>query len=181
MKRYFLLVVVALVLIASPVLAKEGLYIGAAFIPTNSLHGDAGSLVDSGTGWGLRAGVGANRYFAIEANYIETKNDVTGYSSAYLKGLSADVKVNFPLTSLDNAQVMTVEPYLKGGYAHYEINKPTSAKSDGLQWGFGVELYLFRELSINAGWTQTNISWDTSPKADGRLRTVDIGIMYHFF
>jgi hypothetical protein len=180
MKMYLLLIIGVLLLIASPVSSKEGLYIGAAFIPHNSLNGDAGSGVDSGTGWGLRAGVGANRYFAIEANYIETKNDM-GLSSVYLKGLSGDVKVNFPLTSLDRAQVMTVEPYLKGGYAYYKINKPTSAKSGGLQWGFGVELYLFRELSIDAGWTQTNISWDTSPKADGRMRTVDIGIMYHFF
>ena len=181
MKKSILLVIAALLFMASPVMAKEGFYIGA-FVPITSVDGDAGSVIDSGTGWGFRAGVRANRYFAVEASYGVTKNDVTGYSSADLKGLAGDVKVNFPLTSLDSAQIMTVEPYLMAGYAHYEINKPTKVKSNGFQWGFGVELYLFRELSINAGWTQTSVSWDTPTQSDagGHIRTVDFGIMYHF-
>jgi len=183
MKKSLLLVIAVLLLIASPVMAKEGFYLGA-FIPTNSVDGDAGTGVDSGTGWGLRAGMGFSRYVAIEASYGVTKHDVTVGSvktSEDLKGLAGDLKLNFPLTSLDSAQIMTVEPYLMAGYAHYETNKSSSVKSDGFQWGFGVELYLFRELSINAGWTHTSVSWDTTPsKTEGNIKTVDFGIMYHF-
>jgi len=180
MKKALLLAAAACLLLASPVMAKEGFYIGA-FMPTNTLSGDAGTNVDSGKGWGLRAGIGLSRYVAIEANYSTTKHDITGGSTMDLKGFAGDVKLHFPLTSLDRAQVMTLEPYILLGYGHYEVSKPTSVKSDGFQWGFGIELYLFRELSINAGWTKTAVSFDTAPsKTDGDVKTVDFGITYHF-
>ncbi len=180
MKRILLLAAAVLALMVSPVMAKEGFYLGA-FIPTNTISGDAGTDVDSGTGWGLRAGMGFNRYVALEANYSATSHDVTGGPSVDLTGLSADLKLNFPLTSLDNAQIMTVEPYLLFGYGHYEIDTAVStAKSDGGQWGFGVELYLFRELSVHAGWTKTTVSFDTPSKSDGAVKTVDFGVIYHF-
>jgi hypothetical protein len=180
MKKYLLLTAAVLVLMVSPVMAKEGFYVGA-FVPNNAVSGDAGQNVDSGTGWGLRAGMGFNKYIAIEANYSTTRHDITGGSTTDLKGFAGDLKLNFPLTSLDSAQVMTVEPYILFGYGHYEFTKPSTAKSDGGQWGFGIELYLFRELSINAGWTTTKVSFDTTPrKTDGDVKTVDFGIIYHF-
>ncbi len=179
MRKSLLLLVALLLLIASPVMAKEGFYLGA-FVPNNTISGDAGTGVSSGTGWGLRAGVGFNRYVAIEGNYSTTKHNITGGSSEDLKGLAGDIKLNFPLTSLDSAQVMTVEPYLLGGYAHYEIGKPKTFKSDGIQYGFGIELYLFRELSVHAGWTRSLVSFDSTPKRDGDVKTVDFGIIYHF-
>jgi outer membrane protein with beta-barrel domain len=179
MKKALLLAIAACLLFAAPVMAKEGFYIGA-FVPTETLSGDAGTNVDSGTGWGLRAGVGFGRYTAVEAAYSSTKHDVTGGTSTDLKGLAGDLKLHFPLTSLDSAQIMTLEPYFRLGYAHYEASKPSTAKSDGFQWGFGIELYLFRELSINAGWTKTSVSFDTNPKTEGDIKTVDFGVMYHF-
>src|SRR3972149_5406100 len=105
MKKYLLLVIAVLLLIASPVMAKEGFYLGA-FMPTETISGEAGNNVDSGTGWGLRAGVGFGRYVAIEANYSTTKHDINnlpGTTSTDLKGLAGDVKLSFPLTSLDSA------------------------------------------------------------------------------
>jgi hypothetical protein len=182
MKKISLLAVAVCLLFAAPVMAKEGFYLGA-FVPTNTLSGDAGTDVDSGTGWGLRAGLGFNRYVAIEANYSTTEHDITGGSSMDLNGLAADVKLNFPLTSLDSAQVMTLEPYLLVGYGHYEAKSEgaDTAKSDGVQYGFGIELYLFRELSIHGGWTKTEVSFDTEPKTEGDVKTVDFGIIYHFF
>lgn len=180
MKKYLLLVVAALMLVATPVMAKEGFYLGA-FMPTETLSGDAGTNVDSGTGWGLRAGMGFNRYLSLEAHYSTTKHDVTGASSFDLKSLAGDLKLNFPLTSLDSAQVMTLEPYIMGGYAHYESSASGTPTSDGFQWGFGIELYLFRELSLNAGWTHTSVSFDTTPtKTEGNVKTLDFGIIYHF-
>lgn len=179
MKRSLLLTAAVLVLMVSPVMAKEGFYIGA-FVPTNTISGDAGKNVDSGTGWGLRAGMGLNRYVAIEANYSRTKHDITGGSSADLTGLAADIKLNFPLTSLDSAQVMSLEPYLLLGYGHYERSNSSTGKSDGGQWGFGIELYLFRELSVHAGWTKTSVSFDSPGNKDGAVKTVDFGLIYHF-
>lgn len=175
MKKYFASVVVALVLAAAPVMAKEGFYAGV-FMPTTSFSGDAGSGVSSGNGWGVRVGSGFSRYFAIEGNYSTTTHD-----SVDLKGLAADLKLNFPLTTLDSAQVMSLEPYILLGYAHYERGNSTTWKSDGAQYGFGIELYLFKELSVNAGWTRSAISWDTTPReTDGNATTVDFGILYHF-
>lgn len=179
MKRSLLLTVALVMLMVSPVMAKEGFYLGA-FVPTNTISGAAGSNVDSGTGWGLRAGMGFNRYAAIEANYSTTKHDISGGSSADLKGLAADLKVNFPLTSLDSAQVMSLEPYLLLGYGHYELSNSFTSKSDGGQWGFGIELYLFRELSVHAGWTRTSVSFDAPINRDGAVKTVDFGVIYHF-
>ncbi len=179
MKKIVIVAVAALLVSVSPVLAKEGFYIGA-FLPTETISGDAGNGSSSGSGWGLRAGRGFNRYFAVEAHYSTTSHDITGQSSADLKCLAADLKLNFPLTSLDSAQVMTVEPYIMGGYAHYEFGKSSSVKSDGLQFGLGIELYLFRELSIHAGWTKSTISFDSTPKSDGDVKTVDFGLIYHF-
>jgi len=181
MKKMAFIAVIACALFATPVMAKEGFYIGG-FIPTESLSGDWLANVDSGSGWGLRAGVGFNRYLAIEGKYSSTKHDVknSGGESVDLKCLAGDVKLNFPLTSLDSAQVMTLEPYIMGGYAHYEISDHSTYKSDGFQWGFGIELYLFRELSIHAGWTRSEVSFDTTPKSDGNVKTVDFGVIYHF-
>ena len=179
MKKSLLMAVAVMVLMVSPAKAKEGFYLGA-FIPTNTLSGDAGSGVDSGTGWGVRAGVGFNRYIAIETNYSRTKHDATG-GSFDLKGLAADLKLNFPLTTLDSAQVMSLEPYLMVGYGHYEATDSTvTNKSDGGQWGFGIELYLFRELSVHAGWTKTKVSFDSPSNQDGAVKTVDFGLIYHF-
>ena len=185
MKKAFLWAITACLLLAAPVMAKEGLYIGA-FRPTNTISGDAGTNIDSGAGWGLRAGVGLSRYVAIEGNYSSTKHDVKnvpGTTSTGLRGLAGDLKLHFPLTSLDSAQVMTLEPYLLLGYGHYEFDKPSTVKSNGGQWGVGIELYLFRELSINAGMTRTKATFkNTGAGADvsGDIKTIDFGISYHF-
>jgi len=180
MKKLVLLVAALFLIIASPVMAKEGFYIGV-YLPTTSLSGDAGSSVDTGNGLGFRAGMGLNRYFAIEGTYEKTSHDVTGGSTADLKGAAVNAKLNFPLTTLDSQKVMSVEPYAKIGFGNYELSLPNiSGKGTGVQYGIGVELYLFRELSINAGWTKTKVELDfpTNPSAD--IKTIDIGLMYHF-
>jgi opacity protein-like surface antigen len=178
MKKALLLAVVICLFCAAPVVAKEGFYAGV-FVPTDTILVDPGPSPDSGTGWGLRAGVGLNRYVALEANYSMTKHDYPG-GTTDLKGLAGDVKLHFPLTSLDSAQVMTLEPFVLVGYGHYESTKPATAKSNGFQYGIGLELYLFRELSIHAGWTKTKVSFDGPPKEEGDIKSVEFGLNYHF-
>jgi hypothetical protein len=175
MKKGLLLALAVCLLSAAPVMAKEGFYAGV-FMPTETISGDAGSGTSSGTGWGIRVGEGFNRYFAIEGHYSTTKHD-----SIDLKSLAGDLKLNFPLTSLDSAQVMTVEPYLMLGYAHYESSAASTPKSDGVQYGLGVELYLFKELSVHAGWTKSPVKFKVgSSNLDGDVKTVDFGLIYHF-
>jgi hypothetical protein len=188
MKKRFLIAVLALLCcIAAPAMAKEGLYVGA-FVPSEKISGSAAGGSDSGSGWGLRAGIGANRYFAIEANYATTQHSALP-ASVDLESFAGDIKVNFPLTSLDSAQVMTLEPYVLFGFAHYEKSQAGATyKSDGPQWGVGVELYLFRELSIETGWTTTNVKFNepvvpASPlfvDKEGHVQRLEFGITYHF-
>jgi len=166
-----LLLVIALLLVASPVIAKEGFYLGA-FYPGEMITGDAGTGISSGGGWGVRIGEGLNRYLSIEGRYSDSKHD-----SMHLKGLAGDLRLNFPLTSLDTAQVMSLEPYIMGGYAHYESSASGTPKSDGFQYGVGVELYLFRELSVQAGWTDSIVKFNGN---SGDVKTVDFGFIYHF-
>ena len=181
MKKLVLLVAALLLIIASPVMAKEGFYIGV-YLPTTSLSGDAGS-VDSGSGLGFRAGMGLNRYFAIEGTYEKTSHDST-FGTADLKGAAVNAKLNFPLTTLDSQKIMSVEPYAKLGFGSYELSYANTAigkgSGTGVQYGIGVELYLFRELSINAGWTKTKVDLDFTTKASADIKTIDIGLMYHF-
>lgn len=151
---------------ATPVMAKEGMYLGG-FLPTSAITGDAGGG-SSKMGWGVRVGKGYNKYFSVEGNYSSV-NDLTGYA--------VDAKINFPLTTLDSAQIMSVEPYVILGYDYFELG---SLKSNGVQYGIGCEVYLFREMSVNAGWTRSPVSFDTSPKSDGAITTVDFGVIYHF-
>ena len=169
MKKIFVFAVLAVALIATQAMAKEGLYVGASLL-TNDISTNG---IDSGTGWGLKLGNGFNKYLSVEGNYVTSKHDVTGGGTVDLTGLSVGFKVNFPLTSLDSANVMTVEPYILVGYGQYEAN---SADGGGSQFGIGVELYLFKELSVNAGWTKSNIGGDF----DADVKTIDIGVMYHF-
>lgn len=179
MKKIVWLVAVALVLSAAPAMAKEGYYI-SAILPNETISGDAGANLSSGSGWGARAGLGFNRYLAIEGTYTTTKHDITGGPSVDLNGLAGDIKLNFPLTSLDSNNVMTVEPYILLGYEHYELTTTPSAKGDGTQYGIGLEVYLFRELSINAGWTKTKVTFKDGFSVDGDVTRVDFGILYHF-
>ncbi len=179
MKKAFLLAVAALTLIAAPAAAKEGFYIGAYVTPSAKVSGTG---MDSGSGYGFRAGMGFGRYLSIEGNYETSRYDVTG-GTADLKGLAADLKLNFPLTSLDSNNVMTLEPYAKAGYAiSYDLKIPNAGTSSGsgARIGFGIELYVFKELSINAGWTRTKISFDDPINKDANIRAYDIGLIYHF-
>lgn len=180
MKRLLLSAVAAMMLMASPALAKDGFYIGAYFVPSAEISGISG--VDTGTGYGFRAGMGIGRYFSIEGSYETAEHDLTGGGTADLRGIAVDGKVNFPLTSLDSANVMTLEPFVKVGYGvDYELETDSMKSSGGgIRVGVGLELYLFRELSLSGGWTRTKVSFDAPLDKDGAVRVFDVGLNYHF-
>ena len=167
MKKLWIVLVLALALSAAPAAAKEGLFAGA-YLVNASVSGGSGS--DSG--YGFRIGTGFNRYFSVEGTYEDVKD---------LTAVAVDFRVNFPLTSLDSQQIMTVEPYLTLGYGMYEQGSTTTVDGTGVKVGVGVELYLFRELSINAGWSKANVTFDT-PAGDvgSDIKSLEFGIIYHF-
>lgn len=179
MKRLFLLGITGFMLLATPVMAKEGLYIGAYIVPTAKISGV--SNLDTGSGYGFRAGVGFNRYFALESSIEMTDHDI-GTSTVDVTGIAVDAKVNFPLTTLDSRNIMSLEPYIRLGFgvSELEFENGSSADGSGARFGFGIELYLFQELSVNAGWTNTSVSYDGSIGKDSDVRTFDIGLSYHF-
>jgi opacity protein-like surface antigen len=177
MKRFSVIAIVVATLFAAPAFAKEGAYIGAYVVPTAKI---SGSGFDDGSGYGFRAGLGFNRYFALEGSIEMVEHDFGG-GSADVTGAAVDAKINFPLTSLDSANVMTLEPYIRLGIGASDIDNGggSSSSGTGLRFGFGIELYLFRELSVNAGWTDTDVSYD-NPDRDADVRNVDVGLTYHF-
>lgn len=103
MKKYLVLAVLALALVASPAMAKEGFYLGA-YIPFNHISGDISGL-DDGAGLGARAGIGFNKYLSLEGSLFKTKHDVNGGTTEDFKGATVDLKLNFPLTG------SKMEPY----------------------------------------------------------------------
>jgi hypothetical protein len=181
MKRMLIGMLLALTLIATPVMAKEGFFVGAYLMPSEDTSGDALSGLNSGSGYGFKAGLGFNKYISINGIIEKSSFDASGGGTVKMDGAAIDLHINFPLTTLDSAKVMSFEPYLLFGYAlKYEAKAGGQTRSgNGPRYGFGIEQYLFRELSINGGWTRTSISFD-NPSQDGTIRAFDIGLTYHF-
>ena len=135
-----------------------------------------------GHGYAFRLGLGFNKYFSIEGVLERTTLDLKGGGSTDMDGIGVNARMNFPLTTLDSAKVMSFEPYVLAGYGMYDA-KPsggTSHSGNGFRLGIGIEQYLFRELSVNVGYTSTSVTFDTNPKEDGTIRVIDIGLIYHF-
>jgi len=184
MKKILIGVVLALTLIAAPAMAKEGFFVGASLIPSVDISGDAGNGLTDGSGYAFRVGLGFNKYFSIEGVLERTEMDMVGGGTMDLDGIGVNARLNFPLTTLDSAKVMSFEPYVLAGYGMYEASwTGDSTKGNGFRLGIGIEQYLFKELSVNIGYTSTSVTFDAtagSPKSDGTIRVIDIGLIYHF-
>ena len=182
MKKVLVLMVLMLTLIAVPAVAKEGFFIGASLIPSVDISGDAGNGLNDGSGYGFRVGLGFNKYFSIEGVLERMEMDISGGGTMDLDGIAVNARLNFPLTTLDSAKVMSFEPYVLAGYGMYEAKSPDGQSNDGngFRLGIGIEQYLFKELSVNIGYTSTSVTFDTNPDRDGTIRVIDIGLIYHF-
>ncbi len=189
MKKLLFLAILALMLIASPAMAREGFYLGG-YIPINSISGSSSDLngddfinsLDTGAGLGLRLGYGFNRYFAIQGSIFVTRHNssFTGITEDFT-GAELDAKINFPLTG------QNFEPYVLLGVGSYELGDSFgSFKGVGTQAGVGIDFYLSPELSLNTGVTWTRITFDSNDfgvpaDVDANVTTVDIGLTYHFW
>lgn len=173
-----MLAVLAVTLIATPAVAKEGFYLGINML-FNDVSGEYFDSVniDSGNGLGLRGGFGLNRYLSIEAGLWKTKHDLKfGGDTAELKAGTLDLKINFPLSGSH------IEPYLLVGLGKYTLEQNGfSEDGKGGRIGIGLDIYLFPELSFNAGIARNNVTFThTSVDTDGKITTMDFGLTYHF-
>jgi len=182
MKKLMLVAVFAVILVAAPVMAKEGFFVGASLIPSVDISGEAGNGLGDGSGYAFRLGLGFNKYFSIEGVLERMEMDITGGGTMDLDGIGVNARLNFPLTTLDSAKVMSFEPYVLVGYGIYEAQAPGGQSNDGngFRMGIGIEQYLFKELSVNIGYTSTSVTFDTNPERDGTIRVIDVGLIYHF-
>lgn len=174
MKKSILMCILALTVMATPAMAKEGFYLGVNVL-VNEFGGDINNL-ESGNGLGIRAGIGLNRYLSFEGALFKTDHDVkNGSGSVDFTGLTIDAKLNLPLSGSQ------IEPYFLGGIGTYEFdNNGTTTDATGGQIGIGIDIYLFPELNFNVGLTRRNITLDTTPERDGKVTTLDFGFTYHF-
>lgn len=178
MKKALMLVALAVTLIATPAMAKEGFYLGVNML-FNDISGDINSpeWINSGNGLGLRGGFGLNRYLAIEAGIWKTKHDLkSSGNAADLKAGTLDLKINFPLSGSH------IEPYLLVGYGKYTLEQNGfSEDGKGGRIGIGMDIYLFPELSFNAGLTRNNVTFTHAGQdKDGKITSLDFGVTYHF-
>ena len=100
-KALMVMMVLAITLISAPVMAKEGFFVGAYLMPSVKIQGDDGS------GYGFRAGLGFNKYLSVQGQIERSELDVTGGGKVKLSGAAVDLRLNFPLTTLDSAKVMS--------------------------------------------------------------------------
>jgi hypothetical protein len=164
-------------LAAVPVHAKEGLSLGVNLL-FNDPGGDISNL-DSGNGFGLRAGIGLNRYLSFVAAVFKTDHNIKdGSGTADLKGGTIDAKLNFPLTGSH------ISPYIQGGVGSYKLEYPAKTyDGTGGQLAIGIDIELFPELDFNVGLGRRNITFDataTNPEFKGRVTTLDFGFTYTF-
>ena len=187
MKKLLLLVVLAVMFIATPVMAKEGFYLGGYLLSadisgdsTNAFADSYISSLDPGAGVGIRLGAGLNRYLSLEGSYFLTTHTSDTFVDQDLTGATLDLKLSFPLTGSN------FEPYILAGFGSYELGDSSGNFSgSGTQFGFGADIYLAPELSLNAGLTIRTITFDSNTLGiaadlNADVTTLDVGLTYHF-
>ena len=167
-----LMTFLALVLTIAPAIAKQGFYIGPEIV-LNDIGGQVNSenTIASGSGLGLKGGFGFNRNVAVETSFWMTGHDVAGGQMVDFKGLTIDMKVNFPIENSN------IEPYLLAGIGQYRLE---SNRGNGGNFGAGIDVYLFPWLNFNVGLTKRIIDFGTTPKVSGEVTSLDFGFVYHF-
>lgn len=170
MRKILVMAVLSFALFATPAMAKDGLYLGGLLM-WNDLSEDASSL-DAGGGWGLRAGVGIGRYFAVEGTLFNTDHDYAGGTADFM-GLTVDAKLSFPLSGSD------IEPYIKLGVGTFELDAGTDYDGEGTNFGFGVDIYFAPELALGLGYTKRNISMDPD-SFNVDVDSLEVALTYHF-
>jgi hypothetical protein len=173
-----ILTVALLLFLAAPAVAKDGFYLGVNVL-FNDITGEinAPENIKSGNGLGLHGGFGFNQYIGIEAGVWKTKHpNILGGKAAYLEAGTFDLKVNLPIAGSH------IEPYLLVGVGSYTIKQQgISDDGKGGRFGLGMDIYLFPDISFNVGITRNSVTFThNSINMDGKITTMDFGIIYHF-
>jgi opacity protein-like surface antigen len=180
MKKILILAVLALALAASPVTAREGLYMGAGLV-VNSLVGNDVDAYDAGTGLGLRLGYNFGQV-ALEGNLVASDHTTNMGAEATFGGFSLDLRV-FLSQDQNPAQ-----PYFLVGLGGYslEVNNWFDYAGGGFNLGMGMEYYLDTNLAFDVsgiyrfiGYDELN-GWPLPQELDGDTFTLAFGMNYHF-
>ena len=183
MKKFLVLALLAVALIATPAMAKEGPYVGIGLTYVN-IGGDSWfDTVEPATGLELRLGYNFGS-IALEGNLIgSTHNDTaTGWSDGDFTAKSIDLRLSFSQTN-DPTQV-----YFLAGFGAYSFDQAPAGKLEGIGYNLGVGFeHFFNELvALDVRGVYRFIEYDEldgvsfSPSLDGDTITLGVGLNLHF-
>lgn len=171
------MVVLARALVASPAMAKEGLYPGGGLV-INNIVGDDVNVYNSAGGLGLRIGCNFGQV-ALEGNLVSSDHTADpGYADATFSGFSLDLRVFF------SQDQNPARPYFLvgvGGY-HLDVDNGNDIDGSGFNMGLGMEYYLNANLALDAAGIYRFIEYDAVngvpifPEADGDTFTLAVGL-----
>jgi hypothetical protein len=193
MRKFLFLAILAGLLCAAPISAKEGLY-ADAFLSVVNIEGSSSDSfdqayfdsLDPGLGAGVRIGAGFNENVAVEASFFKSSHetDFLGFSNLEnqeFTGKILSLKLSMPV------EQSNLQPYLFLGVGQYEIGDSSGVyyKGRGGEFGLGTDYYLEPEVSIHGGLTYRTITFDKGKfhldtDADASAISLDFGIAFHF-
>ena len=173
MKKLLLFAVLAVVFIATPVMAKEGPYFGVG-LAYDSIVGSDLDNWDAGGGLNLKFGYNFGS-IALEGDWFKTEHKGDpGYVDADLSGLSINLRISFSETN-DPTQV-----YILAGLGAFrlEFAEPdafgiTDLTGSVVNFGAGIEHYFNQQVALNLGLTYRIITYDEAEDAFGTFSIAD--------
>jgi hypothetical protein len=190
MKKLLLFAILAVVFIATPVMAKEGPYMGVGLTYVNIASGDPYfDTIDPATGLELRVGFNMGS-IAIEGNFIGSTHpdSFPGFSDGDFKGASVDLRISFSQEQ-DPTQV-----YLLAGLGAYTFDQTDSFTGDdyeftgsGVNLGVGFEHFFNQQVAFDLRGVYRIITYDeevngflVATGVDGDTFTLGAALNLHF-
>jgi Outer membrane protein beta-barrel domain len=188
MKKLLLFAVLAVVFIATPVMAKEGPYMGVGLTYVNIVSGDPYfDTIDPATGLELRVGYNMGS-IAIEGNFIGSTHpdSFPGYSDGDFSGASVDLRISFSQEQ-DPTQV-----YLLAGLGAYSFEQSGGGfnyefTGTGVNLGVGFEHFFNQQVAFDLRGVYRVITYDEEINGvlwatgiDGDTFTMSAALNLHF-
>jgi opacity protein-like surface antigen len=188
MKKFLVLAVLALALVATPAMAKEGPYVGIGLTYVN-IGGDSWfDTIDPATGLELRVGYNFGS-IALEGNFIGSTHEdsLPGYSDGDFRGASIDLRISF------SQQNEPTQVYALVGLGAYSFEQTDIAGNDwefeggGFNLGIGFEHFFNEQVAIDVRGVYRFINYDLDQNGvqaatdlDGDTFTLGVGLNLHF-
>ncbi len=183
MKKLLVLAVLAMALIASPAMAKEGPYLGIGLTHVNIGGDDWFDTVEPAVGLELRFGYNFGS-IALEGNLISSSHNDTaaGWSDGDFRALSIDLRLSFSQEH-DPTQV-----YFSAGLGAYSFDQEPLGEltGNGFNLGAGVEHFFNEQVALDLRGVYRFIDYDelegftVSPSLDGNTFTLGAALNLHF-